>query len=67
MISKTLRTYLNEKYGITDITDNILVLDNIGRKRGCLMRGNEVDYDKVYTIIINDLKEGKIGKITFDR
>ncbi len=70
-IIKTLYKYypnlLNEKYGITDITDIILVLDNIGRKRGCLMRGNEVDYDKVYTIIINDLKEGKIGKVTFDR
>jgi ribosome biogenesis GTPase A len=70
-IIKTLYKYypnlLNEKYGITDISDIITVLDTIGRKRGCLMRGNEVDYDKVYTIIINDLKEGKIGKVTFDR
>ena len=70
-IIKTLYKYypvlLNEKYGITDITDIITVLDTIGRKRGCLMKGNEVDYDKVYTIIINDLKEGRIGKITFDR
>ena len=48
-------------------TNIITVLDTIGRKRGCLMKGNEVDYDKVYTIIINDLKEGKIGKVTFDR
>ena len=31
------------------------------------MKGNIVDYDKVYTIIINDFKEGKIGKITMDR
>ncbi len=70
-IIKTLYKYypnlLNEKYGITDIADIITVLDTIGRKRGCLMKGNEVDYDKVYTIIINDLKEGKIGKVTFDR
>ena len=58
---------LKDKYGITDVSDILLVLDTIGRKRGCLMRGNEVDYDKVYTIIINDLKEGKIGNITFDR
>ena len=58
---------LEDKYGITDVSDIVSVLDTIGRKRGRLMRGNEVDYDKVYTIIINDLKEGKIGKVTFDR
>ena len=58
---------LNEKYAIVDITDMNLVFDKIGRKRGCLMKGNIVDLEKVYTIIINDLKEGKIGKVTFDR
>ena len=58
---------MKEKYGIENIDDITEVLEIIGRKRGCLMKGNIVDYEKVYTIIINDLKEGKIGKITFDR
>ena len=70
-IIKTLYKYypnlLMEKYGISNIDDIVEVLEIIGRKRGCLMKGNMVDYEKVYTIIINDLKEGKIGKITFDR
>ena len=70
-IIKTLYKYylnlLNEKYGVNDISDIVSTLELIGRKRGCLMRGNEIDYDKVYTIIINDLKEGKIGRVTFDR
>ena len=60
-------TILKEKYGVENIEDITEVLEIIGRKRGCLMKGNIVDYDKVYTIIINDLKEGKIGKVTFDR
>lgn len=60
-------TILKEKYGVDNIDDITLVLEIIGRKRGCLMKGNIVDYEKVYTIIINDLKEGKIGKVTFDR
>ena len=60
-------TILKEKYGVENIEDITLVLEIIGRKRGCLMKGNIVDIDKVYTIIINDLKEGKIGKVTFDR
>ena len=59
---------LEEKYKIKKIEEDIYItLDIIGRKRGCLMKGNIVDYDKVYTIIINDFKEGKIGKITMDR
>ena len=70
-IIKTLFMYypnlLKEKYGIENIDDMNKSLDLIGRKRGCLMKGNVVDLEKVFTIIINDLKEGKIGKVTFDR
>ena len=58
---------LSEKYGVNNIEDINEVLEIIGRKRGCLMKGNIVDIEKVYTIIINDLKEGKTGKVTFDR
>lgn len=31
------------------------------------MRGGIVDDEKVYTIIINDIKDGLIKNITFDR
>ena len=70
IIRKLYNYYPNllfEKYGIDNIDDMNIVFDKIGRKRGCLMKGNVVDLEKVYTIIINDLKEGKIGKVTFDR
>ena len=39
----------------------------IAKKRGCLQKGGIPDYDKVVTIIINDIKSGKIKDITFDR
>ena len=60
---------LKEKYNIEniDINDLTSTFDLIGRRRGCLMKGNIIDYEKVYNIILNDLKEGKIGKVTFDR
>ena len=70
-IIQTLYKYypllLKEKYNIDNVDDIVETLEIIGRRRGCLMKGNIVDLDKVYTIIINDLKEGKIGKVTFDR
>ena len=43
------------------------VFDTIGKKRGCLIKGGEVDYDRVCSIVINDIKEGYIKGITFDR
>ncbi len=60
---------LKERYDITniDFDDIIPTLDIIGSKRGCLIKGGEIDYDKVISIIINDLKNGTIKNITFDR
>ena len=59
---------LKEKYGVTGIDyDNITdTYDLIGKKRGALLKGGIIDYDKVYTIIINDLKNGTIKNVTFD-
>ena len=48
--------------------DNIMeTFDIIGRKRGALLRGNIVDYDKVYSLILRDIKDENIKGITFDR
>ena len=56
---------LIEKYKIDLNSEDMM--EDIGRRRGCLMKGNIVDYEKVYTLIINDLKEGRIKNITFDK
>lgn len=73
-ILKTLYKYypdkLNDRYNIDyEITDDNYedVLVAIGSRRGCLVRGGCVDYDKVYTVIMNDIKNGLIKNITFDR
>ena len=60
---------LNERYGIEqiDFSDIVSTLDTIAIKRGALLKGGEKDYDKVYSLIIRDLKENLLGKITFDR
>lgn len=57
---------ITERYGINKDDDIILTLDKIGKKYG-VIRNNEVDYDRVYGIILKDLREGYLGKVTFDR
>lgn len=65
---KNYKDNLKERYGIDDfdIDDVIPTYDMIGKKRGCLIKGGEVDFDKVSSIIIKDLREGRLGKVTFD-
>ena len=59
---------LINRYGLDylDEDDYTDAYELIGRKRGCIIRGNEVDYNKVSNIIIKDLREGYLGKVTFD-
>lgn len=68
-ILKELEKYypniLKERYKVDKVDE--FVFDEIGKRRGCLVKGGEVDYDKVYMVIINDIKDGKIKGITFDR
>ncbi len=61
-------SYLEKRYGITNIDNDITkTLDIIANKRGALSKGGVSDYEKVYHIILTDIKEGYIGNITLDR
>ena len=39
----------------------------IGKKRGCLISGGNVDDEKTSKIILDDFKNGKLGRITIER
>ncbi|MEB6198415.1 ribosome biogenesis GTPase YlqF [Mammaliicoccus sciuri] len=47
-------------------SDVIGLFDQIGKRRGMLKRGNEVDYESVTELIIRDLRNAKIGHYCFD-
>ncbi|MDQ6419278.1 ribosome biogenesis GTPase YlqF [Paenibacillus sp. LHD-117] len=64
---------MEERYGLekppADIEDNeeiVRVMEDIGRKRGCLMGGGRVDLEKTSGIILRDLRAGKLGRITLE-
>ena len=63
------KSKLRERYGLESVNkeDYLESLEVIGRKRGCLLKGNIIDYDKVYAIIVRDIKDSNIKGITFDR
>ena len=68
IINKMLKEYsdnIKERYNLTNEEDIIDILDNIGKKIGAI-RNKETDYDKVYTTVLRDLRDGRLGKVTFD-
>ncbi len=66
LLEKEYKTSLQERYGIEENMDIIEKLDTIGKKRGALIKGGEVDYEKVYGIILQDIRTGALGRLTLD-
>lgn len=58
---------VEKRYAIEINDDSALaVMDRIAKKRGCIIRGGEVDYTKVCTIILDEFRKGVIGNITLE-
>ena len=58
---------LTDRYDLNEApADPVALLDAIGKKRGCLVRGGIVDYERASRIFINDLRAGNLGSITFE-
>lgn len=43
------------------------IMNLIAKKRGAIISGGEVDYEKVAMIILNDFRTAKIGRITLEK
>lgn len=43
------------------------IMQQIGRKRGCMVSGGEVDDEKTSRIILEDFRSGKMGNITLEK
>jgi ribosome biogenesis GTPase A len=58
---------LKERYEVDNIPEEVVELfDSIGKKRGCLVAGGEIDYDKTSEVIVRDIRGVQLGPITFD-
>ena len=65
MTSKPLQT----KYGVdfNETTLNHDILKQIGKKRGCLIKGGEIDMERATKILLTDFRAGKLGKIILEQ
>ena len=41
-------------------------MDNIARNRGCILKGDEIDYSRISNIILDEFRSGRIGQISLE-
>ena len=75
-LEKNNKKELFVRYKLTDEEINSIIpkenkileiMNLIANKRGAIISGGEIDYEKVSAIILNDFRTGKIGKITLEK
>ena len=57
---------LEEKYSIPEVQDTYECLANIAQSRHCLVRGSELDTEKAASILLDDFRNGQLGRITLE-
>lgn len=58
---------LVERFKLQELPDdNYDLLQLIGRKRGCVISGGEIDTRKASILLLDDFRGGKLGKITLE-
>lgn len=59
MLSERYKIYLDNK-------SSAEIFEHIAVKRGFLLRGGEIDYERCSKAILDDFRKGKVGRITLD-
>jgi ribosome biogenesis GTPase A len=58
---------IKNRYQLDDLPDNDQeIIEAIGRKRGCSTKGGRIDLQKASTILINEIRAGLLGAISWE-
>lgn len=54
----------------SDLEENdkiVEIMETIAKKRGAILSGGRIDYEKISIILLDEFRSGKIGKITIEK
>lgn len=58
---------LQERFNLDELPDEVVSLfDEIGKKRGCIMPGGYIDYDKTSELVLREIRSDKLGRLSFE-
>lgn len=58
---------LQQRYEIEESADLVQMLREIADVRKCVLKGNEPDYGKAAAIVMDEFRNGKLGRITLEQ
>lgn len=58
---------LEKRYNVDEEEDDIKVLEGIAENRNCFKKGSELDLQKASAVIMDDFRNGRLGRITLER
>ncbi|WP_419961612.1 ribosome biogenesis GTPase YlqF [Psychrobacillus sp. BM2] len=58
---------MEERYQVKEVSEDLVeTFDQIGKLRRCFINGTEIDYDQVSELIVRDVRNLHLGRLTFD-
>ena len=58
---------LAERYMVDEAAEDFQILEQIACNRQCRRKGDQPDYDKAAGILLENYRNGKLGRITLER
>lgn len=59
---------LTERYKLDEIAETPLEnMENMAMKRGCILPGKRIDYERIGKLVLDEFRGGKIGRITLEK
>ncbi len=68
VLNKTHPEMIEERYKISDFEDlqGWEILELIGKKRGFLIKGGEINYERAAAIVCDEFRGGKLGRLSLE-
>ena len=57
---------ISARFDTDEDNKTVVILEMIARKRGCLKKGNEPDYEKASRILLDEFRSGRLGRLTLE-
>lgn len=59
-------TALTERYSLEEDQKPLDILTSVAKARGCLKKGEELDYEKASRLLLEEFRSGKLGRVTLE-
>ena len=67
ILNNSYENAIPNRFGVEKNDDPLKMLEGIAEVRGCKLKGNVLDLEKASSILLEEFRSGKFGKITLDR